>query len=61
MPDQPLTVAQFADRLQIHKITVQRWLRVGTLKGTKLPGKAGWRIPVSEVERIERGEPSSVE
>lgn len=51
-----LTTEQVAERLQLHVITVQRWLRDGKLKGTKLPGKAGWRVPVSEVERMERGE-----
>lgn len=51
-----LTTQQVADRLQVHPITVQRWLRENRIKGTKLPGKAGWRIPVSEVERVERGE-----
>lgn len=33
-----------------------RWLHAGKMKGTKLPGAAGWRIPVEEVERMERGE-----
>jgi excisionase family DNA binding protein len=51
-----LTTQQVAERLQLHIITVQRWLRDGKLKGTKLSGKAGWRVPVAEVERIERGE-----
>jgi excisionase family DNA binding protein len=51
-----LTTQQVAARLQVHVITVQRWLRDGKLKGTKLPGKAGWRIPIAEVERIERGD-----
>ena len=51
-----LTAKQVSERLQLHIITVQRWLRDGRLKGTKLPGKAGWRVPVSEVERMERGE-----
>lgn len=50
-----LTTQQVAERLQLHPITVQRWLRDGRLKGTKLPGKAGWRVPVTEVERVERG------
>lgn len=51
-----LTTEQVAERLQLHVITIQRWLRSGKLKGTKLTGKAGWRVPVSEVERLERGE-----
>jgi excisionase family DNA binding protein len=50
-----LTTEQVAERLQRQIITVQRWLRSGKLKGTKLPGKAGWRVPVAEVERLEQG------
>lgn len=55
---QTLTTQQVAARLQLHPITIQRWLRDGTLRGNKLPGRGGWRIPVSEVERMEQGEPS---
>ncbi len=51
------TVAQVATRLQIHPQTVREWLRIGKLKGARLGGtKAGWRVPASEVERMERGE-----
>jgi excisionase family DNA binding protein len=55
---QTLTTQQVAARLQLHPITVQRWLRNGTLRGVKLPGKAGYRVPVSEVERLEQGQPA---
>jgi excisionase family DNA binding protein len=51
-----LTTQEAAERLRVHPITVQRWLRDGTLVGTKLPGKAGWRIPVIEVARLLRGD-----
>lgn len=51
-----LTTKQVADRLQVKTTTVQRWLNRGEMKGTKLPGRAGWRVPVSEVERMERGD-----
>lgn len=51
-----LTTHEVAERLRVKLITVQRWLHAGKLKGTKLPGRAGWRVPVSEVERLERGE-----
>lgn len=51
-----LTTQEVADRLRVQVITVQRWLHAGKMKGTKLPGRAGWRVPVSEVERMERGE-----
>jgi excisionase family DNA binding protein len=60
MPEgRALTTKEVADRLQVKVITVQRWLKAGTLRGTKLPGRAGWRVPVSEIERIERGESGS--
>lgn len=53
-----LTVKQVAERLQIGTITVLRWLRGGKLHGVKPGGsRIGWRIPIAEVERIERGEP----
>jgi excisionase family DNA binding protein len=51
-----LTTKEVADRLQVKVITVQRWLHSGKLRGTKLPSRAGWRVPVEEVERMERGE-----
>jgi excisionase family DNA binding protein len=48
-----LTVKQVAERLQVHVITVQRWLRAGKLRGIRLGGtKAGWRIPESELRRF---------
>lgn len=52
-----LTTQEVAERLRVRVITVQRWLHAGKLKGTKLPGRAGWRVPVEEVERMERGGP----
>jgi excisionase family DNA binding protein len=51
-----LTTDEVARRLRVKVITVQRWLHAGKMKGTKLPGRAGWRVPVTEVERMERGE-----
>lgn len=51
-----LTAKEVAERLQVKVITVQRWLHAGKMRGTKLPGRAGWRVPVAEVERVERGE-----
>ena len=51
-----LTVKQVAERLQIGQVTVLRWLRSGKLVGVKPGGtRIGWRVPVSEVERLERG------
>jgi excisionase family DNA binding protein len=48
------TVEQVAKRLQVAEVTVRRWLREGLLRGSRLPGKAGWRIPASELERFLR-------
>lgn len=51
------TVAEVADRLRLHQQTIREWLRLGKLKGVRLGGtKAGWRIPIAEVERVERGD-----
>ena len=51
-----LTVKQVAARLQIGQVTVLRWLRSGKLLGVKPGGtRIGWRVPVTEVERVERG------
>ncbi len=48
-----LTVKQVADLLQVHPVTVQRWLRAGQLSGIRLPAdKLGWRVRRSELERF---------
>jgi excisionase family DNA binding protein len=47
-----LTTPEAARRLGLQPITVQRWLRRGLLAGVKLPGRAGWRIDPSSVERL---------
>jgi excisionase family DNA binding protein len=51
-----LTTDQAAERLQVSVETVLRWLNAKRLQGTKLPGRAGWRIPADDVERLLRGE-----
>ena len=48
------TVKQVAKHLQVSAVTVRRWLRDGLLRGSRLPGKAGWRIPAGELERFLR-------
>ncbi|GBD21844.1 hypothetical protein HRbin28_02308 [bacterium HR28] len=50
--DRWLTVEQVAERLQVSPVTVRRWLREGLLAGSRLPGKAGWRISEQDVERF---------
>ena len=47
-----LTVRQVAEHLQVHADTVRRWLEANTLRGVKLGGRAGWRIPESELRRF---------
>lgn len=50
-----LTTEQVAERLQLNKVTVQRWLAATPpkLKGIKLGNtRAGWRVAESEVERF---------
>lgn len=50
------TVPEVAERLRLHQQTIREWLRIGKIKGIRLGGtKAGWRIPPTEVERLERG------
>lgn len=53
MVDEPtLTLREVAARLRVSEWTVGMWLRSGKLKGYRLGGtKAGWRIPVAEVDR----------
>lgn len=48
-----LTVSEVAARLKLHEESVRRWLRGGRLKGVRIGGgRAGYRIPESEVTRI---------
>jgi len=56
MGEEWLTLQEAVDRLKLHPDTLRRWLRAGTLRGTRLSRKGGWRIPSSEVERVLRGE-----
>lgn len=54
MDERWLTVAQAAERIQVHPETVREWLRTGKLAGTLISRRAGWRIQQSEVERFLR-------
>ena len=47
-----LDVTQAAAALGVHPETVRRWLREKRLRGTRLSVQAGWRIPITEVERL---------
>lgn len=48
-----LTPDEAAQTLKVQVTTVRRWLRDGTLRGSKL-GRV-WRIPETEIRRIEEG------
>lgn len=52
MDDKWLTVAQVAERLQVHEETVRRWLRQGRLEGHNFSGRTGYRIRASALERF---------
>lgn len=50
-----LTVDEAAEYLSISKYTIKRWLRVGIMKGVKLPG-GQWRVLREEcIEIITKG------
>jgi excisionase family DNA binding protein len=55
-----LTIAEVAERLRVHRKTVERYLKTGRLPGAyRLAGGAGpWRIPVSALDAIKQeGQP----
>ena len=48
-----LTVTEVADRLRVTPATVVRWVNARRITGYKFSvGRAGWRIPTSEIERL---------
>lgn len=46
-----LTTGQVASKLQVHQITVYRWIKQGKLKSRRLPN-GGYRIEAEEVEKM---------
>lgn len=54
--EEMLKVEDVATRLDVNPYTVRRWLRTGRLRGVRLAGRAGYRIPLSEYERFVRDE-----
>ena len=52
-----LTVAQIAERLQVHQETVRRWLRDGRLEGRNLGGKGGYRVRERDLEAFMNADP----
>ncbi len=55
--DRWLTVAQIAERLQVHPETVRRWLRDGRLRGRNFGGKGGYRVRERDLEEFLDAEP----
>jgi excisionase family DNA binding protein len=49
MPETYLTPEQVADRLQVNKMTIYRWLRTGKLKASLLSRKT-YRIAESDLQ-----------
>jgi excisionase family DNA binding protein len=45
-----LTVAQIAERLQVHPETVRRWLRDGQIVGRNFGGRSGYRVRERDLE-----------
>lgn len=50
--DNLLTVSDVAERLRVSDETVRQWLRTQVLLGYNLGGRAGWRVPASELGRF---------
>lgn len=50
--DDLLNVSDVAARLRVNDETVRDWLRRNELHGYNLGGRAGWRVPTSEVARF---------
>lgn len=58
----PLTLAQAAERLNVTKRTLHRWVRNGMLPGAyqipgRSPGMVEWRIPPEDLEGLKRRAP----
>jgi len=51
MNEQLLTVNEAADRLRVHPETVKRHLRDGTLEGSQVSRKIGWRISETALQK----------
>lgn len=47
-----VTVDKAAELLGVHAQTIRRWLREGQLLGTMINRRAGYRIKLSEVDRV---------
>lgn len=52
MDEQPLTVAEVAERLRVRPDTVRRYLREGRLRGRKFGNRGGYRVEPEELRRF---------
>ena len=51
-----VTPTQFAEALSVHVATVLRWLKAGKINAARVD--RGWRIPVTEFDRLGMPRPS---
>jgi len=51
MSERLLTTGEVAKRLQVSRMTVDRWIRGGKLRAIRYPS-GRYKVPESEVERI---------
>jgi excisionase family DNA binding protein len=51
MSDELLTVAEAAEKLKIHQVTLRNMLRSGEIKGMKF-GVREWRIPDKAIQEF---------
>jgi excisionase family DNA binding protein len=53
MEERLLTVKQTAEKLQLKPATIRAWIRQGKIRAVYLGSDAaGYRVPLSEIERI---------
>lgn len=53
MTEQTYTVKEVAALMQVHTLTVIRWIGKGLVKGHKVGGKKShWRVSQSELDRL---------
>jgi excisionase family DNA binding protein len=48
-----LAVKEAAAKIGVHADTLRRGLREGTVRGVKVREHGPWRVPISEVARLE--------
>lgn len=53
MTEQMYTVKEISELMQVHPLTVIRWIKSGKLQGLKVGGsKSHWRVSRAELDRI---------